>query len=282
DPPRSPFGGANVIIISVVLGFPLTFAIWRVLPGRKVNAFYLRTFRSDVDTARIRTALVATLGREFRLSGIRDPRRRSIKFLRYLAGLLFALRYATPKYLNLEAGADWKQRLWRSLGDARCAVIDVSRLTTFVVEEIHLAYHCLGLDRVLFIGDTTKDARDWREEVSRVLEGAADADRIQVLIWDPSATGRQAFAAGVREFAAKLPADPPGLRRGAFPHAQPAAGSDEPRGAWGGWVWVELLVGMGVGWMLLNVLSFVLVRSGLVGFPGVGVFLLGYALVTFW
>ena len=40
--------------------------------------------------------------------------------------------------------ADWKRRLWRSLGDARCALIDASDLTPFVLEEVRLCYHCLG------------------------------------------------------------------------------------------------------------------------------------------
>ena len=50
----------------------------------------------------------------------------------YLAYTIFLLRYCTPKFMNLEAGADWKKRLWRSLGDAKCGFIDVSELTASV------------------------------------------------------------------------------------------------------------------------------------------------------
>src|SRR4051812_28002005 len=62
--------------VQLLLVLPFTFALWRVLPNRPVNAIYLRSFSHDADTGVIRTALQAALGRQFRLSGIRDPRRR--------------------------------------------------------------------------------------------------------------------------------------------------------------------------------------------------------------
>src|SRR5262249_59076807 len=67
---------------------------------------------------------------------------------------------ASPKYLNLEArDEDWKARLWRSLTLARGAVLDVSHLTSYVRDEVRMCYRTLGLDRVLFIGDGSKEQR---------------------------------------------------------------------------------------------------------------------------
>ena len=114
----------NLAVVLWVLPFILCF--WRILPGRAVNAFYLRSFRKDPRTVSIRNDAQEALGWGFRLSGIRDPRRRWPAVVRYLNAFIFALRQATPRYMSLEAGADWKARLWRSLGEARCALIDVT------------------------------------------------------------------------------------------------------------------------------------------------------------
>src|SRR5262249_54877034 len=130
------------------------FSVWRVLPHRRTNVLYLRSFRHDENTAHVRVDLIRAFGPGFRISGIRDPRRRSVRWLRQLNVLAFAFRYASPKYLNLEArDEDWKARLWRSLTLARGAVLDVSHLTSYVRDEVRMCYRTLGLDRVLFIGD---------------------------------------------------------------------------------------------------------------------------------
>ena len=87
-----------------------TFWLWSILPGRAVNAFYLRSFRNDPATWPIRKAAQAALGRTFRLSGIRDPRKRWPLVIRYMHAVFFAIRCCTPRFMNLEAGADWKAR----------------------------------------------------------------------------------------------------------------------------------------------------------------------------
>src|SRR5262249_23118583 len=153
--------------------------------NQAVNAFYLRSFRNDRKSWPIRYVIQAELGRNFRLSGIRNPSRRIPLVLRFLMFAVFLFRYSTPKYMNLEAGRDWKARLWRSLGDARCAFVALTDLTPFVEEEIHLSYHCLGSRRVLFIGDTPADLPAWRERLAAIL-GLAEAarDALHIVTWD--------------------------------------------------------------------------------------------------
>jgi hypothetical protein len=276
------FGPMQLLVSVILLNFPMAFAFWRLLPNRPVNAFYLRSFRYDAGTSAVRRALLAALGRPFRLSGIRDPRRRSIKVLRYLTVFIFALRYATPKYLNLEAGADWKRRLWRSLGDARLAVIDVSDLTPFVVQEIQLGVRCLGLERILFVGDTTKDLQAWQAELRPILSRLPDEGPVHVAIWDASREGRRAFEAEVRRFAAQVPAGPAGLRLDAFPLDEPSAVIDAPADTWGGWMWVELGLGLALAWALLTAFFLARDRAG----PDRSwlwlVPVLGYALFELW
>jgi hypothetical protein len=66
---------------------------------------------------------------------------------------VFCFKYATDRYMNLEAGDDWIARIWRSMGEASCAFIDLTDITEYVDQEIRLVVRCLGIGRVLFIGD---------------------------------------------------------------------------------------------------------------------------------
>jgi hypothetical protein len=273
-------------IQGIILAFPFAFALWRLLPKRVVNAYYLRSFRHDAATPAVRSSLSVALGRQFRLSGIRDPRRRSIKVIRYLSVFLFALRYATSKYMNLEAGADWKQRLWRSLGDARCAIIDVSELTAFVVQEIRMCYRCLGLGRMLFVckAASLRDAGDCKAAIAQHLDLPSAESEIQLATWDATRAGRRAFEADVRRFADGLAAEPAGLRHDAYPLGGSPATIDDAPGPSDRWVWVELGLGLALAWGLSVAFKAAIRWTG----PGSTwalfalIPLLGFALCEFW
>jgi hypothetical protein len=224
----------------------LWLCVLSVLPRRPTNAVYLRSFRNDAVTGRLRAAAQTTLGSEYRLSGIRDPRRRWPWLVRHLLYVLFLIRYAQPKYMNLEAGADWKARLWRSLGEARCALIDITAMTPFVREEIELAVRCLGLHRVLFAGDDSRTPDEWRHAILIEL-GSPDVPpaRIRFAVWADTSAGRAAFKAQVRAFAAGLPATPPGLNATAFPDT--ASPSDPGGKALQGESWWAFLLASAIG-----------------------------------
>src|SRR5579863_10298255 len=130
----SPLLGKVVVALGALLFFsaPYSWAVWRILPRCDVDLLYLRSFRSDRETSAIRYDIQKAIGRRLRVSGIRDPRRRWPRVLRFTFLYAFALRYSTPRYLNLEAESDWKLRLWRSLSLARGAIIDISDLTPYV------------------------------------------------------------------------------------------------------------------------------------------------------
>ncbi len=64
-----------------------------VAPGGEPNAFYLRSFRADKATVRLRLQLAAILGSDFRACGIRPPRERTSVFVRFLIPGLVALKY---------------------------------------------------------------------------------------------------------------------------------------------------------------------------------------------
>ena len=233
-------------VAAFVAFFTVLLCTFFLLPRRATNAIYLRSFRNDATTGALRTVAQAALGPAFRLSGIRDPRRRWPALIRHLLYMLFLIRYAQPKFMNLEAGRDWKARLWRSLGEARCALIDVSELTPFVREEIELATHCLGFQRVLFIGDDSRTADEWRQAILAAL-GSPDVppERLRVALWADTAAGRAAFEDQVRAFADRLPAEPPGLNPAAFPET--ASSSDHSGNAVTGESWWTFLLANLIG-----------------------------------
>jgi type IV pilus assembly protein PilA len=65
-----------------------------IAPSGKPNAIYLRAFRTDKSTAELRAKIAAILGSDFRLSGIRPPRKRTSVFMRFLSPNFFALSFA--------------------------------------------------------------------------------------------------------------------------------------------------------------------------------------------
>src|ERR1700722_2758494 len=77
------------------VGLTLVLCALAALPGRRTNAFYLRSFRNDARTGPVRVAVQNGLGRKFRLSGIRDPQRRWGHLWRHLGYVLFVFRYAS-------------------------------------------------------------------------------------------------------------------------------------------------------------------------------------------
>jgi hypothetical protein len=237
--------GLALALLFLVVPLPAVAFVWRILPGRRTNAFFLRSFRHDPRTWPIRKTAQAALGRRFRLSGIRNPSRRWPVLLRWLLFVVFVFRYCTPKYMNLEAGADWKARLWRSLGEARCALIDITDLTPFVREEIRLATACLGLKRILFVADASRSLQEWREQIIAVLTDQVPAEAIQVAIAQPeTAAGRRDFAAAVRAFAAALPGGAPGVKMATLPLVESSVMPEPTRRAEQASFWIQTAFGL--------------------------------------
>ncbi len=228
-----------------LLGVLWVFGISRLLPNRPTDILYLRSFRTDDTTGGVRTSLERALDPQFRVSGIRDPRRRWPRVLRFMSYVLFALKYANPKYLNLEAGAEWKGRLWRSLGEAKGVVIDISDLTPAVEAEIRLCVECMGLERMLFVVRELADEEYWRGRIRNAIPGAASDRRIQIAVWHTFASDTAAFEKRVAKFGAQLPDEPAGFNRDARDLAEHLPGHEfeEANRA----LWVEIGVGLAAG-----------------------------------
>ncbi len=146
---------------------------------------FLRSFRNDVQTHLLRCELQNALGRQFRVSGIRDPRRRH-SWVHYLGLIVFILRYSTPKFMNLEAGRDWKLRLCQSMLESKLVVVDASDVTQHVAVEISLAAQSVGLSRILFIATERVDVTDGKQVIKEHLPIHANHDDINIVFWDDS------------------------------------------------------------------------------------------------
>ena len=80
-----PAGGMMILTWAILLSFviSLPLGMWLLLRTRKrTSVIYLRAFRSDRSARPLRSLLKAALGNQFRLSGIRQPRKRSILFIK--------------------------------------------------------------------------------------------------------------------------------------------------------------------------------------------------------
>jgi hypothetical protein len=208
---------ASVLFIAVVAGFGPILLMLFMLPEGPTTALYLRSFRTDRQTVRIRTLVQSGLGSEFRLSGIRDPaKRRSI--IDYLGLIVFIGRYSTPKYMNLESAGDWLERVATTLSKCRCVFIDVRELSDSVKREILLAWTIAGPARTCFVVDETRPETEWKSVVADHIPRGVDASGADVVeahiaVWVPTREGARRFRQHIRSFAASLPADVPGIAR---------------------------------------------------------------------
>lgn len=221
-----------VILIGSLFSYVFFGFILYVLPRERTKAFYLRPFRNDDRTAHWRVSITRVLEPTVRLSGIRPPRRRTPVLLRYASLFAFVLRYATPRYMNLEAGKDWLARLWRSLGDAHCAFVDLTDLTPHVAQEIRLVLGSLGPQRTLFLGDRSQPEEHWREQVARQIGiEPGEMPAIRIATWDPDEKQNDSSRseAEVRAFVTDLPQGTAGLNNATFPMVAESASSVQSR-----------------------------------------------------
>jgi len=139
-----------------------------IAPAGKPNAIYLRAFRTDESTARLRARLGAALGRGYRLSGIRPPRKKTSTLVRFLMPYFAAMRYGGSKFMELEAGDDWMARLWKTYQETRLVFIDVRDVTPYVHQEIEMTLKTMGIWRCIFIIGPGKTRDEWRQTISAI------------------------------------------------------------------------------------------------------------------
>lgn len=181
-----------------------------IAPPSKPNAIYLRAFRTDRSTARLRSDIAAILGPDFRLSGIRPPRERTSVFMRFFLSGFFALRYAGTKFMELEAGDDWMATLWKTYQTMRLVLIDVRDVTPYVQQEIRLTIETVGTERVVFVVSPEKTAKEWRQLLAKYIGSENDPARLQLLDADPARVNSGQLESDLKSIVKQLPAGVPG------------------------------------------------------------------------
>jgi general secretion pathway protein G len=166
--------GAGIFagLIGMIAG-PLGF--WLLLaPANRAPIVYLRAFRSDRPARRLRSLLKAALGNRFRLCGIRPPHQRSNRLQRFFARRLTALHYIGSEYFELEAEEhNWMARLLATYARCRFVFIDVRDLTQHVEKEVRLSYLAMGVERCVFLIDSTRSQEDWTLAIRTLLQDEA-------------------------------------------------------------------------------------------------------------
>jgi hypothetical protein len=176
-----PAGGMIILIWAILLSFliSLPLGMWLLLRTRKrTPVIYLRAFRSDRSARRLRSLLKAALGSQFRLSGIRQPRKRSTLFIRLFTQALTALKYVGSEHFELEAeDHNWMARLLASYAHTRFVFIDVRDVTPHVATEIQLSYLAMGPERCVFIIDPRQTEVEWTRTIRTVLDQRRNSSR---------------------------------------------------------------------------------------------------------
>ena len=85
--------------------------------------------------------------------------------------------------MDLEAEEDWQERLWHSLQAGQIAVVDLSEVTPFVLEEICLVSNAIGVERVIFIGDSLSQTKDQLSATISEQIGTDRANKATIYLW---------------------------------------------------------------------------------------------------
>ncbi len=172
-------------IYGVLMGLPMagvgiSYALL-IGPIGKPNAIYLRAFRTDRSTAKLRAELAAILGPGYRLSGIRPPKKKTSVFLRFLVPGLVALNYAGSKFMELEAGDDWMARLWKTYQTTRLVFIDVRDVTIHVHNEIQMTISTMGAERCISVVGPGKTIQEWRATIAAIAGPGYETAKFHLL-----------------------------------------------------------------------------------------------------
>ena len=203
------YGLFGLLVPVSVLSGALSCAILVGAWGRP-NVIYLRAFRTDRSTAKLRAELAAILGPGFRLSGIRPPRERSSTFMRFWLPGLVALRYAGSRFMELEAGDDWMARLWKTYQTTRFVFIDARDITPYVHQEIEMTLETMGPQRSVFLVGSGATEQEIRSKIPVLSRSQSDPAVLNLLRTGEEQLDSRQLEHDLKEILKTLPAGYPG------------------------------------------------------------------------
>src|SRR5580700_7781078 len=203
------FGIYGVLLGMPMAGVGISYALL-IGPIGRPNAIYLRAFRTDRSTAKLRAELAAVLGPGYRLSGIRTPEKKTSVFLRFLVPGLVALNYAGSKFMELEAGDDWMARLWKTYQTTRLVFIDVRDVTIHVHNEIQMTIATMGAERCISIVGPGRSTEQWRAAIAAIAGPEYETAQFHLLDASEERLRTRQMQADLKSIVATLPAGFPG------------------------------------------------------------------------
>ncbi len=194
--------GVCFLILIQLLG---TASYWLLMTeggGGRDLALFLRAFRSDASSDKLRAWLKAAMGTTWHLGGIRPPAERASLWVTLLSPLYTGLRYLGSRQFEMVApDHNWMARLLASFDQSRMVFIDVRDVTPHVLDEIRLAWKVFGPRRTLFIIDSTQSLEQWKDSLHSQL-GCEPSTTLRLLPWTEDAA---TFVPQVQSLLSQIP-----------------------------------------------------------------------------
>lgn len=181
---------------------------------RRLDVLYLRAFRSDEDSSKIRSWIKGALGNNYNLSGIRAPRNRSNLLASGLSPVIKGLRYAGSQLFDLEApGRNWLVRLLKSMAESQFCFMDVRHVTPHVITEVKLAIEVFGNGRTIFVIDDQCSTEEWRRKIVEFLgSDSMDPESFKMFMWpDNGEMDPEKCLTQMRRLTSDIPSEPPSI-----------------------------------------------------------------------
>ncbi|MEX2578830.1 MAG: hypothetical protein WD342_07210 [Verrucomicrobiales bacterium] len=206
-------------VVSFVLGLIVALLFYRgitlLFRGGKTQrreVLYLRAFRSDEDSSKLRSWIKGALGNNYNLSGIRAPRNRSNLLASGLNPVIKGLRYAGSQHFDLEApGRNWLVRLLKSMSTTQFCFMDVRHVTPHVITEVKLAMEVFGTERTIFVIDDQCSTVEWRAKIVEFLgSDSVEVATFKMFAWpDSGEMDPEVCLAQMKRLTADIPSEPP-------------------------------------------------------------------------
>ena len=175
------------------------------------RVLYLRAFKSDDTSLKMRALVRAGLPAHYVLEGIRQPQKRPPGLVRLFAEGLTAITFAGSEHFELEAAdRNWLARLAASADGASAFVIDATEMTGNVRDEIKLALLVAGDRQCFILVKEHQDTEALAEQLAQVTE--LDLGNLEKVRWvrvpDHIDLNEEAFVKVCRKAFDELPPDP--------------------------------------------------------------------------
>lgn len=171
-----------------------------LIPQKETDLLYLRSFEYEELSRSLRKDILKGLRGRYRLSGIRNPSKRTWFVVRAFLVVYFMIRYRTSGVFDLEADRGWRVALWRSLREKIIAVfVDLRSITDGLRFEVELCWKVLGPGNIVFVGNSSRSMEEWKALIISEFNIPNSQSSFVCLIWGADPKQRAIFRTEVSE-----------------------------------------------------------------------------------